>query len=121
MPDRSGKFQVLAEIGRAEMGIVYKVKDKVGAARRAEDDPAEALVRPDSALRFKREFARCSASSTRTSSACSSGTARELSFFTMELVEGKGHPPLPDGDEPIVPAERYAARGTLSEQQRRLS
>jgi len=104
MPKRIGQFDVLLELGRGGMGIVYKVRDpKTGAHSALKMIPPEALSRPDSALRFKREFrAMQRVEHPNVIRVFEAGTHEGCPFFTMELVEGKEIRKYLDGDEPIV-------------------
>ena len=104
MPKLIGHFDVLSELGRGGMGIVYKVKDrKTGALVALKMVPHEALSRPDSALRFKREFrAMQRIAHPNVIRVFEAGTHESCPFFTMELVDGKEIRRFVDGDEPIV-------------------
>lgn len=122
LPPQIGKFQVLAELGRGGMGIVYKVKDpKSGQLAALKMIPPEALVRPDSALRFKREFrAMQRIEHPNVIRVFEAGTHESCPFFTMELIEGKDIKHWLDGDEPVVPGGKDPPpAGVLSDEQRR--
>jgi serine/threonine protein kinase/tetratricopeptide (TPR) repeat protein len=122
LPQQIGKFQVLAELGRGGMGIVYKVKDpRSGQLSALKIIPPEALVRPDSALRFKREFrAMQRVEHPNVIRVFEAGTHEGCPFFTMELIEGKEIKAWLDGDDPIVPGGKDPPpAGLLSEHQRR--
>jgi eukaryotic-like serine/threonine-protein kinase len=122
LPPQIGKFQVLAEIGRGGMGIVYKVKDgKSGQLAALKMIPPEALVRPDSALRFKREFrAMLRVEHPNVIRVFEAGTHEQCPFFTMELIEGKDIKHWLDGDDAIVPGGKDPPpAGLLSEHQRK--
>ncbi|MDP2340445.1 MAG: protein kinase [Deltaproteobacteria bacterium] len=105
MPKLIGHFDVLSELGRGGMGIVYKVKDqKSGAFVALKMIPPEALSRPDSALRFKREFrAMQRVEHPNVIRVYEAGTHEGCPFFTMELVDGKEIRRYVDGEEAIVP------------------
>src|SRR3954468_10507375 len=121
-PSQIGRFQVLTELGRGGMGIVYKVKaQKTGQLAALKIIPPEALVRPDSALRFKREFrAMQRVEHPNVIRVFEAGSHENCPFFTMELVEGKDIRHSLDGDEPIVPGGKDPPpAGLLTETQRR--
>ncbi len=121
MPQQIGKFHVLAELGRGGMGIVYKVKDgRSGQLSALKMIPPEALVRPDSALRFKREFrAMQRVEHPNVIRVFEAGTHESCPFFTMELVEGKDIRHYLDGDDPVVSSGKDPPpAGTLTDRQR---
>src|SRR3954468_15735801 len=120
-PSQIGRFQVLTELGRGGMGIVYKVKDnKSGQLAALKMIPPEALVRPDSALRFKREFrAMQRVEHPNVIRVFEAGTHEGCPYFTMELIEGKDIRRWLDGDEPIVPSGKDPPpSGPLTPEQR---
>jgi eukaryotic-like serine/threonine-protein kinase len=122
LPPNIGKFQVLSELGRGGMGIVYKVKDaKSGQLAALKMIPPEALVRPDSALRFKREFrAMQRVEHPNVIRVFEAGTHESCPFFTMELIEGKDIKHWLDGEDAIVPATKDPPpNGTLTDDQRK--
>lgn len=125
MPKQIGHFDVLLELGRGGMGIVYKVKDqKSGAHVALKIIPPEMLSRPDSALRFKREFrAMQRVEHPNVIRVFEAGTHEACPFFTMELVEGKEIRRYLDGDEPIVPSGKDGPPNTVftPEQRERLN
>ncbi len=121
LPRMIGHFDVLSELGRGGMGIVYKVRDqKSGAHAALKMIPPEALSRPDSALRFKREFrAMQRVEHPNVIRVFEAGTHEGCPFFTMELVDGKEIRKYIDGDEPIVPAGKDGPpNGVFTEAQR---
>ena len=122
LPPQIGKFQVLAELGRGGMGIVYKVKnEKSGQLAALKMIPPEALVRPDSALRFKREFrAMQRVEHPNVIRVFEMGTHESCPYFTMELIEGKDVRHYLDGEEAVVPSGKDPPpAGMLTEDQRR--
>ena len=121
LPKLIGHFDVLSELGRGGMGIVYKVRDqKSGAFVALKMIPPEALSRPDSALRFKREFrAMQRVEHPNVIRVFEAGTHEGCPFFTMELVDGKEIRRYVDGEEIIVPSGKDGPpNGVLSESQR---
>jgi serine/threonine protein kinase/predicted ATPase len=120
-PLQIGKFQVLAELGRGGMGIVYKVKDqKSGQLAALKIIPPDVLVRPDSALRFKREFrAMQRVEHPNVIRVFEAGTHESCPFFTMELVEGKDIRRWLDGEEAIVPGGKEPPPPSVLTQQQR--
>ena len=121
-PDKIGKFQIVAELGRGGMGIVYKVKDaRTGQLAALKMIPPEALARADSELRFKREFrAMQRVEHPNVIRVFEAGTHEGCPFFTMELIEGKDIRRWLDGDEPVVPSGKDPPpAGLLTEEQRR--
>ena len=121
LPGKIGDYQVLGELGRGGMGIVYKVKDaRNGQLCALKIIPPESLARPDSALRFKREFrAMQRVEHPNVIRVFESGTHDSCPYFTMELIEGKDIRRWLDGDELIVPQGKDPPpAGVLSPQQR---
>ena len=121
LPRQIGKFKVLAELGRGGMGIVYKVKDsQSGQLAALKMVPAEALVRPDSAMRFRREFRSMQRiEHPNVIRVFEGGTHEGCPFFTMELVEGKEIRQWLDGDDAIVPSGKDPPpTGILTAEQR---
>src|SRR5688500_5573853 len=108
LPPQIGKFQVLAELGRGGMGIVYKVKDgKSGQLAALKMIPPEALVRPDSALRCQREVRSMQrVEHPNVIRRVEAGTHGSCPFFTIELIEGKDITHWLDGDDAIVPVTK---------------
>jgi serine/threonine protein kinase/predicted ATPase len=108
LPKRIGNFDVLGELGRGGMGVVYKVKTPVtGQIAALKMVPTEALDKPDSRLRFMREFR--SMKRVEHPNICrvfETGTHDECPFFTMEFIEGKEIRRWLDGDEPILTHNR---------------
>ena len=125
LPRQISHFEVLSELGRGGMGIVYKVKDtRNGAFAALKMIPPEALSRPDSALRFKREFrAMQRVEHPNVIRVYEAGTHEGCPFFTMELVDGREIRKFLDGDTPIVPSDKDGPQNTLfsPEQRRRLN
>ncbi len=115
LPKLIGHFDVLTELGRGGMGIVYKVRDqKSGAFVALKMIPPEALSRPDSALRFKREFrAMQRVEHPNVIRVFEAGTHEGCPFFTMELVDGKEIRRYVDGDEAIVPSGKDGPPNTV--------
>lgn len=103
------------------MGVVYRAKSqrngKVVALKML---PPEALNRPDSALRFKREFrAMQKVEHPNVIRVFDSGSHDGCPFFTMEVVEGRDIRSWLDGDDVIVPHGKDPPPSTmLSERQR---
>ena len=103
-PNRIGEYQVLSELGRGGMGIVYKVQDarnnRVAALKIV--DP-ETLGRRETAMRFKREFrAMQRVKHPNVIRVFEAGTHEGCPFFTMELIEGKPILKWLDGPTPII-------------------
>lgn len=124
MTDRGfsiGPYEILGELGRGGMGIVYRARDsrdrRVVALKIV---PPESLERPDSALRFKREFrAMRRVQHPNVIRVFEAGTHDKCPYFTMEFVDGKDIHVWLDGPEPIVPGRhRPPPVGPLSEEQR---
>jgi len=124
-PRQISHFEVLSELGRGGMGIVYKVKDtRNGAHAALKMIPPEALSRPDSALRFKREFrAMQRVEHPNVIRVYEAGTHEGCPFFTMELVDGREIRKFLDGDTAIVPSDKDGPQNTLfsADQRRRLN
>lgn len=120
-PNRIGEYQVLGELGRGGMGIVYKVQDarnkRVAALKIV--DP-ETLGRRETAMRFKREFrAMQRVKHPNVIRVFEAGTHEGCPFFTMELIEGKPILKWLDGSPPIVRLRGDAPpEGELSAEQR---
>ncbi len=118
-------FEVLSELGRGGMGVVYKVKDlRNGAHAALKMIPPDVLARPDSALRFKREFrAMRRVEHPNVIRVFEQGTHEGCPFFTMELVDGREIRKFLDGDTPIVPSEKDGPPNAVFtvEQRRRLN
>lgn len=105
LPQSIAHFQVLSELGRGGMGVVYKVKDtRTGALAALKMIPPESLGRAESELRFKREFrAMQRVEHPNVIRVFDSGTHEGCPYFTMELVEGSEIRRYVDGETPIVP------------------
>jgi serine/threonine protein kinase/predicted ATPase len=125
LPRQISHFEVVSELGRGGMGIVYKVRDtRTGAHAALKMIPPEALSRPDSALRFKREFrAMLRVEHPNVIRVYEAGTHEGCPFFTMELVDGREIRKFIDGDVPIVPSDKDGPQNGLfsPEQRRRLN
>ncbi|MCP4500200.1 MAG: protein kinase [Deltaproteobacteria bacterium] len=121
MPERIGGFEVLGELGRGGMGVVYKVRDPdTGRLAALKMLPPEALSRPDSALRFKREFrAMKRVQHPNVIRVHEAGTHDGCPFFTMEIVIGQDVRIWLDDGPPIVPHLGPPPPGKLSEEQRK--
>jgi serine/threonine protein kinase/tetratricopeptide (TPR) repeat protein len=120
-PKKIGNYKVLGELGRGGMGIVYRASDsKSGKLCALKMIPPEALTRPDSALRFKREFrAMQRVEHPNVIRVFESGTHGGSPFFTMELVDGRDIRTWLDGDPPIVPISKGPPpSGALKKDQR---
>jgi predicted ATPase/tRNA A-37 threonylcarbamoyl transferase component Bud32 len=108
LPRRIGRFDVLSELGRGGMGVVYKVRDpnsmQIAALKMV---PHEALEKQDSRLRFMREFrAMQRVEHPNICRVFETGTHDDCPFFTMEFIEGKEIRRWLDGDEPLLPHTR---------------
>ncbi|MFH1810766.1 MAG: protein kinase [Pseudomonadota bacterium] len=104
LPGRIGDYQILAEIGRGGMGVVFRARDE-----RTGQDVALKMLAPeaqshkDSALRFKREFrAIRRVVHPNVVRVFEAGAYHGSPYFSMELVDGKNIRRWLDGDEPIV-------------------
>lgn len=121
LPRRVGHYDVLGELGRGGMGIVYRVRDRRTSQLAAmKIIPPEALARPEAAMRFKREFrAMQRVRHPNVIRVFESGTHEGCPFFTMELIEGKDIRAWLDGDDAIVKTGGGPPpAGLLSEEQR---
>lgn len=120
-PDTIGPYDVLGELGRGGMGIVYRAKDRRSGQQVAlKILPPEALSRPESALRFKREFrAVRRIAHPNVVRVFEAGTHDGAPYFTMELVDGQDLKHWLDGPHPVVPLVRgQPPEGVLSAEQR---
>ncbi|MBM4281474.1 MAG: hypothetical protein FJ137_12190 [Deltaproteobacteria bacterium] len=124
-PRQIAHFEVLSELGRGGMGIVYKVRDRRNGAQAAlKMIPPEVLSRPDSALRFKREFrAMKRVEHPNVIRVYENGTHEGCPYFTMELVDGREIRKFVDGDVAIVPSDKDGPPNSLfsPEQRRKLN
>lgn len=104
LPKSVGSYEVIDELGRGGMGIVYRVRDgRNGRIAALKIVPPESLARPESGLRFKREFrAMQRVQHPNVIRVFEAGTHDGCPFFTMELIDGKDIRSWLDGDEPIV-------------------
>jgi predicted ATPase/tRNA A-37 threonylcarbamoyl transferase component Bud32 len=121
-PPTIGSYEVLGELGRGGMGIVYRVRDTTNGRHAAlKIVPPESLARPEAALRFKREFrAMQRVQHPNVIRVFEAGTHDGCPFFTMEVVDGQDIRCWLDGDEPIVHnGGRPPPAGLLAEEQRR--
>jgi len=120
-PTQIGSYAVLGELGRGGMGIVYRVRDdRDGRIAALKVVPPESLGRPETALRFKREFrAMQRVQHPNVIRVFEAGSHDDCPFFTMELVEGQDIRAWLDGDQPIVEEQnRPPPTGPLEEDQR---
>jgi len=120
MPERIDQYEVLDELGRGGMGVVYKVRHSdTGELLALKMLPPEALARADSALRFKREFrAMKRVQHPNVIRVHEAGTHENCPYFTMEIVEGKDVRVWLDDGPPIVPPDGPPPPGKLSTTQR---
>lgn len=119
LPKQIGHFEVLSELGRGGMGIVYEVRNtRNGAIAALKMIPTEALARADSELRFKREFrAMQRVEHPNVIRVFDAGTHEGCPYFTMELVDGAEIRKFIDGDEAIVPSGKDGPPNTLTKEQ----
>jgi predicted ATPase/tRNA A-37 threonylcarbamoyl transferase component Bud32 len=120
-PKSIAHYDILGELGRGGMGVVYKAKaHKDGELCALKIITPEHLSRPESALRFKREFrAMQRVQHPNVVRVYTSGTHDECPFFTMEIVEGQDIKAWLDGSPPIVPPSKGPPpAGRLSDEQR---
>jgi serine/threonine protein kinase/tetratricopeptide (TPR) repeat protein len=103
-PKSIGRYEILGELGRGGMGVVYRARDrKTKQLFALKIINSEHLSRPESALRFKREFrAMRQVQHPNVIRVFQAGTHNECPFFTMEIVEGKEICNWLDGKEQIV-------------------
>lgn len=121
-PKSIGRYEILGELGRGGMGVVYRAQ-----ARKTKQLFAlkiinpEHLAKPESALRFKREFrAMQRVEHPNVIRVYHAGTHNNCPYFTMEMVDGQEIGQWLDGQEPIVnPRSKRPPEGVLSPEQRK--
>src|SRR5262245_4760254 len=104
---RAGRYEILGELGRGAMGIVYKALDPViGRAVAVKtirlSEEGTGLSRPELVARFKTE-ARAAGLLTHPNIVVvyDAGEEEGLFYITMELVEGKSLQALLDSNQPF--------------------
>lgn len=102
--DRVDDYQILAELGRGGMGVVYRARDeRTGQQVALKMLSPEAQTHQESALRFKREFrAIRRVVHPNVVRVFEAGEYRGSPYFSMELVDGCNIRRWLDGDEQLV-------------------